>query len=459
MAQVLSTNTFGCAKWVVSSDATQGTHTTIANALTSASSGDTIFIRPGTYTENLTLKSGVNLCAYVCDSSLNGTGNVIISGKLSFSSAGSVTISGIQLQTNSDNFLAVTGSAASIVNLNQCYLNCSNNTGISFTSSSSSAIIYANNCTGNLGTTGIAYHSSSSAGTLRYEYCNLFNSGASTTASSNSAGSVLFKFSRMTGAFSTSSTGSMEIDQSFINTSAINTASLTTAGTGSVTSNLSLYSSGTASAISVGSGTTVILTNSTVSSNNTNAITGAGTINYNNLVCGGSSSTINTTTQGAFVNRYSHNRSTLQPGFLAYLNTQDTDVTGGGATYTLGSGNALTEVFDQNGDFNTNGTFTAPYTGRYYLQYTQGFGGVTAGMTAGVYKIVTSNNTFNIGNFNAANCMTNLNVVVFDGSVCCDMDAGDTATYTAVYGNGTNVADSLATSSGLRTYVSGFMLC
>src|SRR6185503_17737268 len=119
--QVISTGTFTTAKWIVSSDITQGTHTTIAAALTSASSGDTIFIRPGTYTENLTLKAGVALCAYVCDAF---EPNVIISGTCTFTAAGTVSISGIRLQTNNAALLAVTGSAASIVFLNLCFLNC-----------------------------------------------------------------------------------------------------------------------------------------------------------------------------------------------------------------------------------------------------------------------------------------------------------------------------------------------
>ena len=138
MVQQLGTNTFTTAKWIVSPTASDGTHTTIAAALTSASSGDTIFIRPGTYTENPTLKAGVNLSAYTCDAL---TPNVTISGKCTFTGAGTVSISGINLQTNSDFCLAVTGSAASIVYLNNCYINALNNTAISYTSSSSSSAI------------------------------------------------------------------------------------------------------------------------------------------------------------------------------------------------------------------------------------------------------------------------------------------------------------------------------
>src|SRR5690242_8473255 len=117
-SQILPSNTFTTAKWIVSATASDGTHTTIGAALTSASSGDTIFIRPGTYTENLTLKAGVNLTAYTCDAL---TPNVTISGTCTFTAAGTVSISGIRLQTNSAALLAVTGSAASIVNLDNCY--------------------------------------------------------------------------------------------------------------------------------------------------------------------------------------------------------------------------------------------------------------------------------------------------------------------------------------------------
>jgi len=94
MAQSISTGTFCEAKWVVDPTAGQGTHTTIASAITSASSGDTIFIRPGTYTENLTLKAGVNLAAFNGD---QNTPNVTIIGNNTLTTAGTVSISNIRL--------------------------------------------------------------------------------------------------------------------------------------------------------------------------------------------------------------------------------------------------------------------------------------------------------------------------------------------------------------------------
>ena len=294
----VSTNNYGPAKFIVDASAANGTHTTIATALTSSSSGDTIFIRPGTYTENITLKAGVNLTAYESDSSLNGTGKVIISGTCTMTTAGSVTISGIQLQTNSANLLAVTGSAASVVNLINCYLNCSNNTGISHTSSDAGSAINLSFCSGNLGTTGIALHVSTSAGAITYRFCTFTNSGASVTASSTSTAQVALINSTFTQVFSTSSTGSLVILWSLLSGTGINTTPVTTAGTVSSSIQHSNIGGGTASAVSIGSGTTVNIRNCILSSSNTNIVTGAGTLQYSGVSFDTSSTTtINTTTQ------------------------------------------------------------------------------------------------------------------------------------------------------------------
>ncbi len=294
MAQQISTNTFGVAKWVVSADATQGTHTTIAGAITSASSGDTIYIRDGSYTENLTLKVGVNLAAF---SSNELAPRVIIIGNATLSTAGSVTISGIGLQTNGAALLTVSGTLASIVNLIDCNLNCTNATGISFSSSSASAAIIMINCTGDLGTTGIALYSSSSAGSISINRCRFTNTGASTTASSISAGTVFAGYSIFQNAFSTSSAATISAAYCNFGTTSINTTCITTAGTGASSAAHCEFGSGTASALSIGSGSSINLVESTIASSNTNAITGAGTLTYSALAFTSSSSTINVTTQ------------------------------------------------------------------------------------------------------------------------------------------------------------------
>lgn len=296
--QILSTNTFTTAKWIVSPTASDGTHTTIATALTSASSGDTIFIRPGTYTEDPTLKAGVNLTAYPSDCSLNGTGNVIIIGNCTLTGAGSVTISGIQLQTNSKAILSVTGSAASVVNLIDCYLNMSNNTGITFSSSSASAAINIYNCNGDLGTTGIAIFAHSSAGTMALQNCFITNSGGSSTANTLSAGALTILGAFIHNPITGSSTASFSFDYLRLTTASQNVIALTVGNSGAAGANFSNFLSGTASAISISQ--TLNLYNSQISSSNTNAITGGGTINYSANTFASTSSKNNVTTLGSF---------------------------------------------------------------------------------------------------------------------------------------------------------------
>src|SRR5690349_21533685 len=115
-----------------------GDYTTIGSALTAASSGQTIFIRPGTYTENLTLKAGVDLVSFGAEGSRP---NVTISGKLSASFSGTVTINGIRLQTNADFAIEMTGANVTLLNVENCFLNCTNATGVSSTGSNGSAKI------------------------------------------------------------------------------------------------------------------------------------------------------------------------------------------------------------------------------------------------------------------------------------------------------------------------------
>jgi len=287
-----SSNRYATANFIVAPTLAQGAnYTTIASALTAASSGSTVFIKPGTYTEDLTLKAGVNLAAYDCDAL---TPNVTISGTCTFTAAGTVAISGIRLQTNSANLLAVTGSAASIVWLKNCYLNCTNNTGISFTSSDAGAIIRVQNCFGNIGTTGISLFSCSSAGAIGFLGTTITNSGGSTTASTSSSTFINATDSGFNIPFTTSSTGAINFNNVII--SVTNTTCVTTAGT-TATNTISngQFTSGTASAISIGSGTTLAIFSSVINSSNTNAITGAGALVHSGLSFV-SSSVINTTT-------------------------------------------------------------------------------------------------------------------------------------------------------------------
>jgi hypothetical protein len=147
------------------------------------------------------------------------------------------------------------------------------------------------------------------------------------------------------------------------------------------------------------------------------------------------------------------------PAFLAYLGASDANVTGAGATFTLGSVTALTEVFDQNADFNTNGTFTAPVTGRYHFDYVMTVSTLTAAMNNATLSIVTSKRTYTGGRVNIGAGRSSGNSYSINLSVLADMDAADTATFSLVVFNG---AGDVATAQGAGspiTYVSGSLEC
>ncbi len=291
--QILCTNTFTTAKWIVSATASDGTHTTIATALTSASSGDTIAIRPGTYTENLTLKAGITI------TSLGPSGSVTIVGKMVGTFNGTVIFNNITFQTNSDNIAAISGAANS-VNLvfNTCGFNCTTSTGLVYTTTGASASATFFNCTGDLSTTGIALFTGSAAGNdFIFNNSKFTNTGNSTTA--NTCGSSIFRsqYTTFQNPINPTAMTTFKMIHSEIDCGAINTAAITTATSGTHLLKHCNFLSGTASALSIATSTTANLDLCDVNSSNTNAITGAGTINYAGITFSGSSTTINTTTQ------------------------------------------------------------------------------------------------------------------------------------------------------------------
>ena len=295
----LSTNNYGSHKFIVDPSLPNGTHTTITSAITSAvnaGGNQTIMIRPGTYTENFTLPANINLVANTADAF---TPAVIISGTITCTDAGTRSISGIRLQTNSAAFLAVTGSAASIVNLHDCYLNCTNSTGITYSSSSASSAISCTNCKGDLGTTGIGLFSCSSPGQIIFQNSPFTNSGGSTTQSTISAGTISASYSGFNFPITTSGTAACSINWSFFNTNAQNVIAFTHNGTGA-NSRMgdSIIVTGSAASVSIGTGATLtFMQNEVVSTNATAVITGAGSIFYSPVNFSGGGKIINTTTQ------------------------------------------------------------------------------------------------------------------------------------------------------------------
>lgn len=160
---------------------------------------------------------------------------------------------------------------------------------------------------------------------------------------------------------------------------------------------------------------------------------------------------------GPQINSSGIQTNTTQPAFLATGGAVN-NVLGTTTSYLLGSAAAMTEIFDQNSDFNpgdgagTPATFTAPVTGKYYLSIQCRTGGYVAS-TQCSFRIITSNRNYLGAAFNPQYRSTGSGVILAF-SVLADMDAGDTATFEqTASGEASDIIDIVEGT------ISGFLAC
>ncbi len=149
--------------------------------------------------------------------------------------------------------------------------------------------------------------------------------------------------------------------------------------------------------------------------------------------------------------------NTSQPAFLAYINSSTLNVTGDSTNYIIGSSGAFTKEFDQGTNFNTNGTFTAPVTGKYFLQGSIYLDGAT-NLTGLNQFINTTNRTYRqdfVRPTTTTVLVSSINIIVLT-----DMTAADTATISVLaVDSGGKVDDVQGVSGATFTWFSGFLLC
>jgi|21_taG_2_1085346.scaffolds.fasta_scaffold00637_8 hypothetical protein len=110
------------------------------------------------------------------------------------------------------------------------------------------------------------------------------------------------------------------------------------------------------------------------------------------------------------------------------------------------------EIFDQNADYNTNGNFTAPVTGRYQLNMSLTFQDYPSNAAYLYGGIITSNRTYYLA-LNPTGAASS-NYECATGSILADMDAGDTAYVFVLQGGGSANTDVLQ-----HSWFSGFLVC
>lgn len=298
--------------YVVDGSATaglQGTYQTIQAAVTAAPAGSTVYIRSGTYTENVALKAGVNLAAYV---NSGFTPAVTIIGKLSHTTTGVVTISGIKLQTNGDYAISMTGSAPSTsLFLIECNLVAEDFAALEMTTTGSGSSIRIINSWCRTNAVATNFFVCTGVGGLTFWNVNVLDGGATaqnTPSTFASTGQLLVKYSIIRFPITTSGTGRISGTDSEFNTFATNSIPLViNAVSGAALGNYvrgCIFLAGNTTALTAGAGSTVNMLDCTVITSSATPFTGTGTINqsgtsYSNTTPIPSSTTV-TLTRKAF---------------------------------------------------------------------------------------------------------------------------------------------------------------
>ena len=143
----------------------------------------------------------------------------------------------------------------------------------------------------------------------------------------------------------------------------------------------------------------------------------------------------------------------LTPAFFAYNSIARSNVTGNGVLYTVLFD---TELFDQNADYNdVTGQFTAPVSGRYFLQAQVATDAQTTTNTDATFQLNTSNKStdtyYNPGNMEGPSVTGQCSI---SASGVFDMDASDTAHIKVRVNQGTQIIGITANN----TWFSGVLV-
>jgi hypothetical protein len=349
-------NSYGTAKWVVNPIAGVGTHQTIASAVAAASDGDTIYITPGTYTENVSVSANITFAAYPsAGQGVNGT--VIVVGKISNASSAIVRMSGITLQTNSDYCLDVTGTGGFVLTDSQILA--TNNTAIHQNNASSNIYLYG--CFSTISTSQALY--TITAGDMWIVGGVHGGSASGNTNSDIAAGAVQIRDADFTIPLSSSGTGAYQISNCLFGlrfTPYLNVTWLTINGTVQSFANNTEFYSGTASCISIGHN--LQITDCILDSTNIKAITGLGTLEYSGLsftntsVVVSAGTTIGGTLQGGVVQNPSSGYIGEQ--IISYLNSSSGKSIASGTPTNITSISVPAGIWDISGILSITGITT-----------------------------------------------------------------------------------------------------
>ena len=265
----------------------RGTYQTITEANAAASSGDMVYIRSGTYTEDWTAKAGIS---YVGDTDKNAT--TLLTGKVTLSETGVCFFKNLAFASNADNVILHSGANDVEGYFENCYFETDDAVAIiSSTNTNSSSVLEFKTCNFLVNNSTATYVAHSGTAELRFFYCEMRSNGTwavNNLLSSSTGGFSIFHWCYIQGSFTTSNNHEFRFHFTELNPQT-NTVILThnsTAGSRDkeVYHCIMRASTTTSTAISIGASATLDLVSTTIDSQNATTISGTGTLRYADLV-------------------------------------------------------------------------------------------------------------------------------------------------------------------------------
>jgi hypothetical protein len=267
------TNNFACSKFIVDINGIQNgaTHSTITAALSDASSGDTIFVKPGDYNEDITLVSGVNIMGF--NSEGFSSVQAKITGKITLGTASDCSVSDLQIETDADYCIEDAGSTTGSIRFVNCQIVTSSTGGTNL--NNANRTLTFSECRFNRTTNSLKDFNVTTCNSLTFEYCVF--SGATTigVASTIAAGELGMRYCVMNRhAVSLSSTATLNLMDTSIDSSDDNLVSVNCDSTGTHYISGLNASSGTAAGINIGANSVVVSNDIRIFSSNATTISG-----------------------------------------------------------------------------------------------------------------------------------------------------------------------------------------
>lgn len=312
-ASTLQVKAPNCCLFIVDANPLYGTHTTIQSAINDATligTAQYVFIRPGTYIENLTMLPRVSLVNFECE---QNSPKVVIVGQITVSANVSASIANIVLSNAVGPLVTMTAGGIFLTLLN-CIVFPQGANGFNVGAGGS---LIMEGCTGSIVSNLVTFFTIN-GGAVSMQDCIMYNTVASAVQNTVTNGNLLIGSTIFQAPIT--STGTCAIAWSFCEFETgfgLNATCYNANCTGGSTTEIynCQFQSGTATSIICGAGNVTLVQDCTVQSANAAAISGAGEIRYTPINFNGLSTTVTTTTQtpiGALGPRVPVGQSALQ---------------------------------------------------------------------------------------------------------------------------------------------------